>query len=257
MSNLRTCLGMTRISCWHILTHPKGYLHSIIFLALSTAIFSGIWSACALQGSITHTEEKGLLSYIIANQWLLLSIPSAIDRIETVLQKHHYRTPLPCSFIGVLLGEQIGALLAHLLLLLPIVFLLLGNIHHSLPSLIELGQLLLLSVGAGTVIVLWQITLTLLPLPKKTLEPILWLFQKMLFIGGGLLCPLSCYPLWLQKLTFYTPFPYILGERSSLLFFTSSQIPLLVFAYLGWGSISLGLLWYLYQRPQRRMLLCS
>src|SRR5262249_50696961 len=38
-------------------------------------------------------------------------------------------------------------------------------------------------------------------------RPIYWIWQKSLFVLGGLMLPLTLYPDWLEKVAIWTPFP--------------------------------------------------
>jgi ABC-2 type transport system permease protein len=41
--------------------------------------------------------------------------------------------------------------------------------------------------------------------------PLFWVWQKLLFILGGLMLPLAIYPEWLQRVAWLTPFPSLLA----------------------------------------------
>ena len=43
------------------------------------------------------------------------------------------------------------------------------------------------------------------------ISPLFWIWQKLLFVLGGLMLPLSLYPAWLHEAAHYTPFPWLLG----------------------------------------------
>jgi ABC-2 type transport system permease protein len=42
-------------------------------------------------------------------------------------------------------------------------------------------------------------------------SPLFWVWQKLLFILGGLMMPLSIYPDWIQRVAHMTPFPSMLA----------------------------------------------
>jgi ABC-2 type transport system permease protein len=43
------------------------------------------------------------------------------------------------------------------------------------------------------------------------ISPLFWVAQKLLFILGGLMLPLSLYPEWMQRVAYWTPFPSLLA----------------------------------------------
>jgi len=46
---------------------------------------------------------------------------------------------------------------------------------------------------------------------------VFWIAQKLLFVLGGLMLPLTLYPDWMQRLAHFTPFPAMLGGPAGLL----------------------------------------
>jgi ABC-2 type transport system permease protein len=49
-------------------------------------------------------------------------------------------------------------------------------------------------------------------------RPIYWIWQKCLFVLGGLMLPLSLYPIWMQKLAAMTPFPAMVNLPATMVF---------------------------------------
>ena len=64
--------------------------------------------------------------------------------------------------------------------------------------------------------------------------------EKLLFIFGGLILPLSIYPDWMQKIAHLTPFPSILGARSALALEANPyQIFWVGLSLIAWGLFGL------------------
>jgi ABC-type uncharacterized transport system permease subunit len=49
-------------------------------------------------------------------------------------------------------------------------------------------------------------------------RPVYWIWQKSLFVLGGLMLPLSLYPSWMQKLAAVTPFPAMVYLPATMVF---------------------------------------
>jgi len=49
-------------------------------------------------------------------------------------------------------------------------------------------------------------------------RPVYWIWQKSLFVLGGLILPLSLYPSWMQKLAAVTPFPAMVYLPATMVF---------------------------------------
>jgi ABC-2 type transport system permease protein len=76
-----------------------------------------------------------------------------------------------------------------------------------------------------------------------------WIYQKVMFILGGLLIPLDFYPAWLQTIAGYLPFAYTIYGPAR--FFVAPDGPRFVALLLGqlaWLAILGLLLLYLYRR---------
>jgi ABC-2 type transport system permease protein len=46
-------------------------------------------------------------------------------------------------------------------------------------------------------------------------SPLFWVWQKLLFVLGGLMLPLALYPEWMQRVAYATPFPSLLAGPGS------------------------------------------
>ena len=53
-------------------------------------------------------------------------------------------------------------------------------------------------------------------------SPLFWVWQKLLFVLGGLMLPLALYPEWMQRVAYATPFPSLLAGPGSFVFGTGS-----------------------------------
>ena len=80
-------------------------------------------------------------------------------------------------------------------------------------------------------------------------EPLFWVWEKLLFMFGGLMIPLAVYPVWIQKIAAFTPFSAILGARSALAIeFNFFAAFTLVMSLLAWISFTILLLRVFYRR---------
>ncbi len=83
----------------------------------------------------------------------------------------------------------------------------------------------------------------------QEIDPFNWIWEKLLFILGGLILPLAIYPRWIQKIAYYTPFPAILGQRSSLAIdFSIAQVFNVTSSLIFWGILGLSCLFLFYRR---------
>jgi ABC-2 type transport system permease protein len=76
-----------------------------------------------------------------------------------------------------------------------------------------------------------------------------WVFQKSLFVFGGLMMPLALYPDVIQRIAAATPFPAALAGPASLVLEGSAADPArLALALALWGAATGVGLWLLFRR---------
>lgn len=91
---------------------------------------------------------------------------------------------------------------------------------------------------------------------SEEVSPYEWIYQKLVFILGGLFLPLEMYPQWLRKVSTFLPFPFMLYGPARL--FTAPTTELFVRVAGGqllWLIILGGMLAFFYSRGIRRLAL--
>ena len=96
-------------------------------------------------------------------------------------------------------------------------------------------SMIVATVLAGVLAILCQMLIGLSAFWLREVDPLYWLWEKCLFVFGGLLFPLTMYPETAKAIALWTPFPYILGQRT----FGG------LFVWIGIASI---LLWIIYRK---------
>jgi len=88
----------------------------------------------------------------------------------------------------------------------------------------------------------------------EEVAPFEWIYQKLVFILGGLLIPLDFYPAWLQTLSKFLPFAYMMYGPARL--FVRQDIQLFIQIIIGqlfWLALLGGLLALTFARGMRRL----
>lgn len=81
-----------------------------------------------------------------------------------------------------------------------------------------------------------------------------WIYQKVLFILGGLLIPLDFYPAWLQTIAKATPFAYtIYGPARLFVEPTLLRFGTVLLGQLAWLAVLIGLLTLFYRQGVARL----
>ena len=118
----------------------------------------------------------------------------------------------PCPLWIVKLGDGTGRFLARFLVLLAPCLTLTGFVAgEAFPGAGRLLGMALSAVLASPLLVASYFMLGASCLWVKQAEPMFWIWQKSMFLFGGLLWPLALYPPAVQKLAWFTPFPAMLA----------------------------------------------
>lgn len=255
MIKVEKYLSIFRISAIHSLKNYKALVGLSIFLITCLIIFAHLWKiAAAKTGAVSFNPEQ-LLWYIAFNEWVLIAIPDVHDDMEKDLRSGRlaYLLPRPISYLGSTFAEAFGALCVNLLFLGTVAFIFTWLFVGSLPF-GPIGLLFALIFGllAGVVAVVFQMMIGLSAFWLQEVTPFHWLWEKLLFLFGGLILPLTVYPQWMQSMAHLTPFPAILGERSALAIeFNTYNIVMLAVTLIGWGMTGVIGLCLLYRRGLR------
>lgn len=245
-------LKIFQLAVIHNLRNYKSLVGLSLFLVTCLVIFTHIWKFAAAKMGANNLDPDKLLWYIAFNQWILIALPGIHEDIEQDLRsgKLSYLLPRPISYLGSIFCEGLGILCVHFLILGTVAFSFTAFMTESLPF--SLGSFFLtiaLSLLAGIVGLLFQMLIGISAFWLGRIDPFHWMWEKLLFTLGGLMLPLTVYPLWLQKIAYATPFPSILGQRSALTVeFTANAVLSIASSLVLWGSIALCSMLYLYKR---------
>ncbi len=244
-----------RLSFLHALKNYKALVGLSIFLMACLIIFAHLWKIAAVKKGLVSFSPEQLLWYIAFNEWIWIAIPDTQDEMEEDLRTGAlaYQLPRPVSYIGSVFAGALGTFCVNWLFLGFITILFTywqagGFPFHPLG----LGVAALLGLAAGIIAILFRMMIGLSAFWLQSVDPFFWIWEKLIFMLGGLMLPLAVYPQWIQTIARFTPFPAILGERSALVFhFNGESILSLTATLVMWGVIGWVILFFLYRRGLR------
>lgn len=235
--------ALTQLSITHGLKNVKSLMGLSLFLITCLVIFSHLWKVTVAQTGAMQFQPDQLLWYIALNEWIIIAFPDIQFDMEHDLRSGRlaYLLPRPISYLGAKLAEGIGTLLLNLIVLGIVAFgftwLWVGHFPFSSTTLFIS---ILLGLLAGLTALIFQIVIGLSAFWLQEVAPFNWIWEKLLFMFGGLILPLSLYPLWMQKIAWWTPFPAILGARSALaLDVNTHQVVWIACSLIGWSCLGL------------------
>ena len=223
-----------------------------IFYVLILLVFSRLWAAMETAGALQGQGAAELLWYLALTEWIVISVPWTHLEIEKDVRSGDiaYLLPRPLSYLGMRLAEGLGSLLVRLLVLGVSGFAAAWLLAGRLPA-DPRGLLLALPLGvlAGAVCTAFHAAIGVCSFWLQDASPLYWIWQKMCFVLGGLVLPLSIYPGWLRTAADWSPFSAILNGPGRLAMDFDPGLALGTFLrLLAWGLLVILLLRWLYGR---------
>jgi ABC-2 type transport system permease protein len=217
---------------------------SVIFLWVILGIFSALWRAVAGFGQGHDLDPRRLVWYLAATEWLVLSQPTIQFQLAEEVRRGDviYQLAQPISYLVALFVRALGQLTLRAAVLAPAAVL--GARVFSgafVDTTACLFWVALFGSGALAVSTAFRVLLGLAAFPMGDIMPLFWVWQKLGFILGGLMLPLSFLPASLATVARFTPFPYTIYAPASLLLGEPQSFARLTFALAGWLFFALAL----------------
>jgi ABC-2 type transport system permease protein len=227
-----------------------------IFYCLLLLVFSGLWKAVYAMGALAETPST-FLWYLAVTEWITLAVPLTHHTVEQDVKTGDvaYHLARPMSYLGLRVAEALGALTVRLVVLAGVGFVAAVALAGSLPS-DPWGLLFAIPLGvvAAAVTVVWLATIGLTAFWIQDASALHWVVQKLMFVLGGLILPLSIYPVWLRRIAELLPFAAVLYGPGRMAFgldpwaLLDSTVKL-----LAWGAVSVWLALYVFRRARLRL----
>jgi ABC-2 type transport system permease protein len=213
MKTAKKYLAFLQISMAESLRLSPSLLGKIIFYILITYIMSRIWTVTAISPNHLGMSAADLIWYVTLTEWVLISTPMVHTEIEKDIQSGDiaYSLCRPVSYIWTHVARGFGTFLLHALILgvcgLLFASYLTGQFLNHPASLVWGVPM---AVLAGFLWIVFQVSIGVSAFWLFDASPFYWLWQKSAFVLGGLILPLSIYPIWFRTIAEWTPFSSIL-----------------------------------------------
>lgn len=235
-------LAIAALAARHAL-HARGeaVARAVFYLAI-LVVLSSLWRALGADGSYVW--------YVALTEWVVLAMPLLSVEIEEDVRRGDiaYRIARPVSYLWTKVAEGLGNGLVRLAMIGGC-----GGVAAWLLTGTPPPRGVLLSLPLATLsfflLVLWQAALGLTAFWIGDTQPLFWVWQKLLFLLGGLLFPLDVYPEWLQRAAYFTPFAPLLHGWARLALDPDPALAAETGLLLaGWGVALVVFLAWLYRR---------
>jgi ABC-2 type transport system permease protein len=218
-------------------------------------VFSRVWRTVGGDAAAGGPGANEMLWYLAVTEWIVIALPLTHVTIEADVRSgdiaYHLARPVP--YVGVRLAEAAGDLTVRFVSLgvtgAVAAWLLAGGLPadpRGLVLAIPLGVL------AGAVGVLFHAAIGLSSFWLQDASAVYWIWQKLLFVLGGMILPLAVYPSWLRAAAEWTPFAAMLSGPGRLAFAPDLAGAASTAALLAlWLAVAVALLALLHRRGTR------
>ena len=236
-------------------SEPGELLGRVLFFAMILGVFSAVWRAvaeAAVGGSVmgvggppstNHPSPAEMLWYLAMTEWVLLSAPLVFVQMEDDIRRGDvaYQIARPASWLGARMAHGLGALAVRAPVLL-VVACAIAWLYAGPPARpAALVVVICFGVVAAAVMLIFHVALGVVAFWLGDVAPAYWIWQKLLFVLGGLLLPLQFYPELFVRVALLTPFPAFLAGPASLMTDEALMsrgvlaLALAAWAVVGWG----------------------
>jgi ABC-2 type transport system permease protein len=256
---MKKYLAVIKINLLNTLIYPAELVSRSFMILLFMWIFFQLWRitfSAAGSNVISNLTLRDTMWYLLLAETLELGRPRLARVISDQVKDGSiaYMINKPYNFLLYQLSSGLGDSLPRM----GILFLLGGALVWILagqpPALVNWPWALVAMVGAWLLHFIVNVLIGLTAFEVEEVAPFEWIYQKLVFILGGMLVPLDFYPGWLQTIAKSLPFAYMMYGPARL--FVQPDPKLLLNILLGqllWVAVLGGILVLAFSRGIRRL----
>ena len=192
----------------------------MLFFAVILGVFTSLWRAVDGSGLPATADPHALVWYLAVTEWILLSAPMIHLDIQEAVRRGDVISHLgrPVSYTGSTFAEGLGVLAVRAPVLGVTAYVCALVFTGWTPSLGVLARVVPIGLAGSALITALYLPVGLLAFWMSDISPVWWVWQKLMFILGGLMLPLDFYPHVIGRVARFTPFPAALAGPASLVF---------------------------------------
>src|SRR5689334_8143329 len=215
---MRKYLAFAQLGFRQACAEPGELLGRALFFVLVLGVFSAIWRAVAESGAPSTRHPAEMLWYLAVTEWVRLSVPSVQFQIEDDIRRGDvaYEIVRPASWLGARLSHGLGALAVRSPVMLGIAGITAWSLAGPPQKPAALAVALAFGLVASVLTTLFHVGIGVAAFWLGDVAPAYWIWQKLLFVLGGLMLPLQFYPVLFVRIARLTPFPALLAGPASL-----------------------------------------
>jgi ABC-2 type transport system permease protein len=256
---MRKYLTIFKINLLNSLAYPAELVTRSAMILLFMWIFFQLWFitfAAAGSDVINGLSLRDTMWYLLLAETLELGRPRLARVISEQVKDGSiaYLLNKPYNFLLYQLSSGLGESLLRMGMLFMVGGALVWILAGPPPNLINWPLALVALVGAWLLHFCVNALIGLSAFTVEEVAPFEWIYQKLVFILGGMLIPLDFYPAWLQTIAKSLPFAYMMYGPARLFVQPDMQLfMLIVIGQLLWLAVLGGLLVQVFSRGMKRL----
>jgi ABC-2 type transport system permease protein len=231
------------------LAEPAALWGRMLFYFIIVLTYSRLWQA-VLGGAddagpsppqAGRPSAASYVWYLAVTEWIVLSQPTIWQDIEADVRSGDvaYQLSRPVSYAGARFAEAFGDLLLRLIVLGACGLVLARLFSGEWPSVQGLALVVLVAPLASVVLSIVHLGIGLSAFWIGDCTSVYLVWQKLMFVLGGLMVPLDVYPDWFREIASYTPFAALLFGPGRLVMEGDLSLALRLTAELSaWGVLA-------------------
>jgi len=223
----------------------------MVFFAVILGVFSSLWRAVAEAGMPVAADPKSLVWYLASTEWILLSAPPIHTEIQEAIRRGDvvYRLGHPVSYVVAEFATGLGLMAVRAPFLGLTAFLCAFAFTGWTPPLTALLIVVPFGFAASALITTLYLGIGLLAFWLQDVAPVYWVWQKLMFVLGGLMLPLELYPAFIRRAAMFTPFPSVLAAPASFVLGTNLVTPgALAVRLVLWSGVTAFAVYWIFRR---------
>ena len=256
---MKKYLAIFKINLLNSLAYPTELLTRSAMILLFMWIFFQLWRvvfAASGSTSISGLTLHDTCWYLLLAETLELGRPRLARVISEQVKDGSiaYLLNKPYDFLLYQLSSGLGESLPRMGMLFLVGGALVWAMAGPPPDLVNWPLALVALTGAWLLHFCVNALIGLAAFITEEVAPFEWIYQKLVFILGGMLVPLDFYPAWLQTVAKSLPFAYMMYGPARLFVQPSMQIFVqIISGQVLWLVIVGGLLVLAFSRGMRRL----
>ncbi len=253
MNRLTKYAAFAAISARHARRARAEVIARIVFFGVVLGVFSSLWRAVAEAGMPVAADPRTLVWYLAITEWIVLSAPLVHFDIQEAVRRGDVVCQLgrPVSYVGAMVAEGLGTLSVRGPILLVTAWVCAVAYTRWVPPLADIAIVVPFGIAAAAILTAIHVGLGLVAFWLGDVSPLSWILQKLLFVLGGLLMPLPLYPVVVQRIAPFTPFPTLLAGPATLLLHQGVSPAALTLRMAVWACLVGVMLWQLFSRVSK------